>query len=656
MWARLLNNLAHSIYICIQFENMTPLIDRMIFFGNPQIMGGKISPNGQSISFIKPYNGMLNIWVKDKSEPFDAARVVTNDQSRPITSYFWTRDSKYIIYVQDKGGDENYHVYALDPYDDSGEFPLCRDLTDYGSIRAMILALPKNNHDEILVGLNDRDAAWHDLYRISISSGERTLLYQNQDNLSSYYFDNDYNLIMASRSTADAGIELLYRNSDKWNSIIASSGDEYISPLKFIRDDEYYVESNIGNEDLSFLGILNLRTGGLQKNESDPDNNVDFGGAIFSDRTNELIATVYNFKKAELYWKDQDYKEDYNFLKDKFDQAEISLLSSTTNEREWIVNANSDTDPGAAYYFNRDSKEVTFLYRPRPELPIEHLCPMRPIEYKGVDGLEIHGYITIPTSNAERLPGIIMPHGGPWVRDNWGYNSYAQFLANRGYVVLQVNYRGSTGYGKSFLNAGDKEWGMKMQDDLTKGVQYLIEHENCDRDKIGILGGSYGGYATLAGLTFTPEIYACGVSIVGPSNLFTLLESIPAYWETARAMFHKRMGDPSTEEGKKRLRAQSPFFHASKIQAPLLVGQGDNDPRVKTAESEQIVSAMKKHQLKVTYLNFPDEGHGFANPLNNMAFTVVMEQFLAKHLGGRCQEEVPEMLQEIIDRVTIEPL
>ena len=633
---------------------MVPLIDRLIFFGNPTIMGGQISPNGEFISFIKPLNGMLNIWVKKKDAPFESAKPVTNDQTRPITSYFWSRDSKYILYVQDKGGDENFHVYAVDPYDLDGDIPKSRDLTAYGAIRATILALPKNDHDKMLVSLNDRDQAWHDLYEISLSTGERRLIHLNESNLNSFYFNLNYELVMASRSTPDAGIELLSNREGQWQPIITSNGDEYITPLKFLSDGQYYVETNIGDDDLSFLGVLDMTSGAIEKIESDPEGRVDFGGAVFSDLTNELIATVYNFQKIEVYWKDKEFESDYVFLKDHFNQSEVSLNSGTTDEKEWIIGVNSDVDPGAAYYFNRKSKEIKFLYRPRPELPIEHLCQMHPISYEGVDGLTIHGYLTKPKEVDGPTPGIIMPHGGPWVRDNWGYNSYAQFLANRGYAVLQVNYRGSTGYGKDFLNAGDREWGMKMQDDLSKGVQFLIENGICIKDNIGILGGSYGGYATLAGLTFTPDLYACGVSIVGPSNLFTLLESIPPYWETARAMFHKRMGDPTTEDGEKRLRAQSPFFHAEQIKAPLLVGQGNNDPRVKTAESEQIVSAMKAHDLDVAYLNFPDEGHGFANPMNNMAFTVVMEAFLSKHLGGRNQEEVPEDLQQIIDKVTVE--
>jgi len=629
-----------------------PLIDREILFGNPEIMGAKISPDGTSISFIKPYEGMLNIWVKKVDESFEDALPITNDQKRPIMSYFWSRDSSYILYVQDKGGDENYHLYAVDPSSRAAGIPEARDLTPTAGIRAMIYALPKNNHDQIILGINDRDPAWHDLYSVDISSGAKTLITKNEHGFNAFYFDLNYNLSLASKSTADAGTELLLHKAGTWTSLITCSGDENISILKHKDDHHTYVNTNLGDHDLGYLGLMNLENGNIEVLESDPNNKVDFGGALFSDRTNQLIGTSYTFEKSLIYWKDEDFEADYNWLKKEFKDAEVHFMSGTDDERKWIIGVNSDVDPGATYFFDRDTKSVDFLYRPRPNLPTKFLNHMEPISYKSIDELSIHGYLTKP-SVEDQGAAIIMPHGGPWVRDNWGYHSYAQFLSNRGYLVLQVNYRGSTGYGKSFLNGGDLEWGRRMQDDLTYGVKFLVDEVGCDPKRIGILGGSYGGYATLAGLTFTPDVYACGVSIVGPSNLFTLLESIPAYWESARAMFHKRMGDPQTEEGKALMKERSPFFHADKIKAPLLVGQGDNDPRVKTAESDQIVEAMQSHDLPVEYLNFPDEGHGFANPQNSMAFLAVVEKFLAKHLGGRYQEEIPEHHQTIIDRVTV---
>ncbi|MFT6808503.1 MAG: dipeptidyl aminopeptidase/acylaminoacyl peptidase [Saprospiraceae bacterium] len=637
-------------------KESTPIIDREVFFGNPTIMGAQISPDGKMISFIKPYNGMLNIWVKEAASSFDKAQPITEDQSRPITSYFWSRDSQYILYVQDKGGDENFHVYAVNPHDiEDGSIPKARNISNYEGVRAIIYKRPKSNPDQLIVGLNDRDSAWHDLYAINISSGERTLLFENTIQAGGYFFDLKDQLILITRSTSDAGTEFLIKEEEEWVSIYSGTGEESCYPICPLADGSVYIESNVGDHDLSFLGVLDINNGQVEVLEKDPENKVDFGAAVFSDLSRKLIATVYVGEKSKIYWKDEQFENDHQFLKDELSDAQISWVSGTKDERKWIISANSDIDPGATYFFDRDSRKLEFLYRPRPELPIEHLCTMSPVSYLSKDGLEIPAYLTLPNSDISIQSAIVMPHGGPWVRDTWGYDSYAQFLANRGYAVLQPNFRGSTGYGKDFLNKGELEWGRKMQDDLTTGADFLIKEGYCTSDKVGILGGSYGGYAVLAGLAFTPDIYACGISIVGPSNLFTLLESIPPYWESARAMFHRRMGNPETPEGNAHMKAVSPYFHADKIIAPLLVGQGDNDPRVKTAESNQIVQAMYSHGLEVEYLNFPDEGHGFANPANSMAFIAVVERFLSKHLGGRYQEDIASIHQEIINRVSINP-
>ena len=657
----------------------TPLIDRSIFFGNPVIAGAQLSPDGQFISVIKPYNGVLNIWVKERDAPFDTAVPITDDHTRPITSYFWSRDSQYVLYVQDKGGNENFHVYAVKPKEAvSGTIPEARNITDYGDVRAYIMRLPKKKPDIIFIGINDRDPAWHDLYEVSISTGERKLLLLNDIEYSNVYFTSKDKPLICSRSTPSSGTQLLretFRKAKKckknkkgkkskkgiktkqkvWAVIAECTGLEELAIVKIIDKKTAYIETNKGKKDLSFLGKINLKTGKIKKIESDPLKRVDLGGAIFSGRTDKLIATSYVGDKQRIYWKDKKFKADYSFLNKHFGGSEVSFTSGTTDEKQWIISVSSDRDPGSTHYFNRKTREIRFLYRSRPNLPIDDLSSMDAIEYPSTDGRMIQAYLTVPDDVEIPCAAIVMPHGGPWVRDMWSYHSYVQFLANRGYAVLQPNYRGSIGFGKDHLNAGNKEWGMKMQDDLTSGAQFLIDQGIADPKRIGILGGSYGGYATLAGLTFTPNAYAVGVSIVGPSNLFTLLESIPAYWESARGLFHLRMGDPSTPEGAKLLRAQSPYFHADKIAAPLLVAQGDNDPRVKTAESNQIVHACVMHSVKVEYLNFLDEGHGFANPQNSMAFVAVMERFLAEHLGGRFQKEIPEDLQAIIAQATVDP-
>ncbi len=637
-------------------EYTTPLIDREILFGNPEISGAQISPDGKYISFIKPLDGMKNVWVKTIDGVFENAVPVTNDQSRPVTSYFWSRDSRYILYVQDKGGDENFHLYAIAPKEAfENKIPVARDLSDYGAIRALIYSLPRVNPEVIYVGINDRDKAWHDCYEINIETGERKLLYKNDEKLSGFNFDLEGKLRLASRSTPDGGSEILAVKKEGLQALLSASLEESLSPIKFRKDGQVYMLSNVGEPDLTGLYLYDLEHKKMTLVESDPDQQVDIANVSFSEVTQELIATIYVGDKKRIYWRDKKHQAAYELLKNEFPGAEISVTSMTKDESKFIFYVNNDTDPGTAYLFYRENKRIEYLYTPRPTLPTNYLAPMEPVRYKSIDGLEIPAYLTLPkTKSPSKLPAVLFIHGGPWARDYWGYNSFAQFLANRGYATLQINFRGSTGYGKKFLNAAINEWGEKMQDDLTAGANYLIEKGIADPDKIAIAGGSYGGYATLAGLTFTPEVYAAGVSIVGPSNLFTLLETIPPYWESARVMFHKRMGDPNTEEGKAQLRRQSPFFHAQNIKAPLMVAQGDNDPRVKTSESDQIVIAMRDLGLPVKYLNFPDEGHGFANPENNLAFLAAMEKFLATHLGGRYQENLSDNHRTILDKVTVD--
>jgi len=635
--------------------NLPPLIDRAILFGNPKISGAQLSPNGKFITFIKPLNGMMNIWIKPIDGAFENAFPLTQDQNRPIRSYFWSRDGQYVLYVQDKGGDENFRVYSIDPTTATKDnVPNAVDLTPYDDIRAFIVSLPKKQMNKIFVGINDRDKAWHDFYSIDIGTGERTLILENSESLNGVSFDLDGQLRLASRSLSDGGNEILKKTENGFSKILESNLEESLNPIRFHKDGRVYMLSNVGEPDLSGLYLYNLDTDEMELVESDPENEVDLEDVRFS-QADDLVATIYTGDKKRIYWKSESEKTDYDYLQTQFPKSEITLTSATKDERQWLFYVDDDKDPGMAFYYNRDSKRIEFLYSPRPDLPSEHLVDMHPVRYNSLDGLSIPAYLTLPkTAQRTNLPAVLFIHGGPWARDHWGYSSYAQFLANRGYVVLQPNFRGSTGYGKKFLNAAINEWGQKMQDDLTAGAEYLIKEGYADPKKIAIMGGSYGGYATLAGLTFTPDVYAAGVSIVGPSNLFTLLETIPPYWESARVMFHKRMGNPTTEEGQKQLKRQSPFFHAQNIKAPLLVAQGANDPRVKKSESDQIVIAMRDLKLPVEYLNFPDEGHGFANPKNNMAFITVMEKFLAKHLGGRFQDNKPEEIEAIIKKVTVD--
>ena len=646
--------------ITVLGQERVPLVDRDLFFGDPEIGGAQISPDGKFIAFVKPFQGTRNIWVKGVTEPFTAAKLITNDTKRPIPAFFWSRDGKFILFVQDQGGNENFNVFAVNPAEAKGggpEVPAARNLTEAKSVRAMIYALPKGNPDLLYVGMNDRDQAWHDLYQVKISTGERKLLRQNSERLTGWVFDQKDQLRLATRAADNGDTEVLRVDADGFKKVYSCSVFENCGPVQFHKDNQrvYMVSDRGAAVERIGLILFNPATGAEEMVECDPLKRVDIATASFSDKTGELIATIYQDERTRIYWKNKEWQADYEFLEKQFPGREIGIGSMTTDENLLIASVSSDTEPGESYLFDRKTRKLTLQYRIREKLPREHLAKMEAVSYPSSDGLEIPAFLTLPKGiPAKGLPVIIFPHGGPWARDGWGYDSYAQFLANRGYAVLQPNFRGSTGYGKKFLNAGNLEWGQKMQDDLTWGAKYLTGRGIADPKRIGIMGGSYGGYATLAGLAFTPDVYACGVSIVGPSNLLTLLDSIPPYWEAARKVFHERMGDPNTSEGKARLERQSPLNSAAKIKSPLLVIQGANDPRVKQAESDQIVVALRDRGFPVEYLVAPDEGHGFARPINNMASFALTEKFLARHLGGRFQEEMKPEQAARLKEITID--
>jgi dipeptidyl aminopeptidase/acylaminoacyl peptidase len=638
-----------------------PLIDREILFGDPEISGAQISPDGAFIAFIKPFKGTRNIWVKKTAEPFDKAKPITADTKRPIPSYFWSRDGKFILFVQDKAGDENYNVYAVNPAEapaSGQEVPTARNLTDVKGIRAFIYSVPRTEPDAIYVGINDRDAAWHDLYKVKISTGERTLVRKNTERITAYYFDLKDQLRLATRSAENGDTEVLRVDADKFTKVYSCNVFETCGPIRYHKDGErVYFQTNKGSGvDLVSLELFNPATGKEELVETDPMKRVDLANAMFSEVSDELIATTYDDERERIYFKDKSFEADYQNLQKQLPGKELNFVSSTKDEKLWIVAANADTDPGSTYLYDRTSKKLTLQYQIREKLNRSYLAPMKPVKYPSSDGLEIPAYLTLPKGvEAKNLPAVIFPHGGPWYRDSWGYNAFAQFLANRGYAVLQPNFRGSTGYGKKFIDAGNKQWGDKMQDDLTWGAKYLVSQGIADPKKIGIMGGSYGGYATLAGVAFTPDVYAAGVSIVGPSSLLTLLESIPPYWEQGRKLFHERMGDPNTPEGKAQLLRQSPLTAAAKIKTPLLVIQGANDPRVNKRESDQIVIALRDRGFPVEYMVAPDEGHGFARPVNNMAMFASAEKFLAKYLGGRYQESMTPEVSQRLNEITVDP-
>ena len=633
-------------------DELPPLIDREVFFGDPKIAGAQISPDGEYISFLKPYKGVRNIYVKKRGEPFGEAVPVTADD-RPVSGYFWSQDSRYILYVQDKGGNENFHVYAVDPKADPKEetgVPPAKDLTPMEGIRAQIYSVPENTPNKILVGLNERDASYHDVYEINISSGDRELIFKNTQQLSGYTFDRKGKLRLASRQTEDGGTEILRYAQDTFKRIYKCGFEENIYTYRFHKNNEkvYFVTNKGEDVDLTRLTLMDPQTGETELVEKDPEGEVDFGGAFFDDQTEKLQATIYRGDRQRIYPKTDKMERMLSFLRDELPDGELSFRSTSEDMRYIVVSVTRDVDPGSVYLYDTQAQKVKLLYNSRPELNSEHLAPMKAVRYSARDGMEIPAYLTLPKGlEHKNLPAIMLIHGGPWARDAWGYNAYAQFLANRGYAVLQPNFRGSTGYGKAFLNAGNKEWGRgKMQHDISDGVQYLIEQGYADPDRIGIFGGSYGGYATLAGLTFTPELYDAGVSYVGPSNLLTLLNSLPPYWEPIKKMFYKRVGDPNTKEGRKALREDSPLFYADNIDDPLLVIQGANDPRVKKQESDQIVVAARENNVDVKYLVAENEGHGFRQENNRLVVAAAMEEFFARHLGGRYQESVSDTIHE----------
>ncbi len=637
-----------------------PMIPRELFFDNPEVSGSQLSPDGKMISFLKAYNGIMNIWVKKIDEPFEKARPLTASKE-PMGGYFWTHDGKFILFVEAKGGNENYNIYAVNPNDKAGAdgVPASRNITPNDKVTAQIYNVSKKNPDVLWVGLNDRDEKWHDLYKLEISTGKLTKLEQNNDRLGGWQFDWDENIRLATRSNENGSTDILRRNADgTYTKIYGCALMESCGPIAFNKDNsKIYVETNAGSDvNFSKLVLLDPKTMAVTDVEKDPLNKVDFGNVQFSDKTHDMILTSYTDAKTRLYFKDKAFEADYKYLQGKFPGMEIAFKNSDNDENKFLISPYSDTKMPEVYLFDRKTKKLTFQYNPRPKLKAyeEFFGTMDPVVYKSSDGLEIPGYLSLPKGVAAKgLPLIVFPHGGPWSRDGWGFNTFAQWLTNRGYAVLQMNFRGSTGYGKKFINAGNKQWGQLMQDDITWGVKDLVAKGIVDAKRVGIMGGSYGGYATLAGLAFTPEVYAAGVDIVGPSNLLTLLNSIPAYWEAGRKEFTERMGDPATPAGKALLEKQSPLFAAANIKAPLMIIQGANDPRVKKAESDQIAVALRDLNRPVTYLCAPDEGHGYHKPVNNLAAMGAAEVFLGKALGARYQDEMTAESRQKLADITV---
>ena len=644
-------------------KGLPPLIDRQLLFGDPDIINPQLSPDGRFVAFLRPNQGTRNIWVKRIDQPFDQAKPITAETTRPIAGYFWSRDGKFVLFVRDQGGDENFNVYAVNPADapaGGSEVPAARNLTNVPKVRAVIYSVPRSDPDVIYVGLNDRDPAWHDLYRLHISSGQRELVRQNTDRFTAAFFDWKDQLRLVTRSAENGDTEILRVDSEGGaTKIYSCSVLEVCQPSSFHKDGKrVYLVTNKGDAtNLAGLSLLDVETGTTELVESDPLKRVDLAGTRFSEVRQELVVTGYLDDRPRLYWRNAELEADYKLLKSKLGDSDVTSTSETADERLSLVVARSDVEPGAFYLFDRQTKALTPQFRIMEPLPRASLAQRKPIRYKSSDGLEIPAYLTLPKGVAAKsLALIVVPHGGPWARDGWGFDAFAQFFANRGFAVLQPNFRGSTGYGKRFLNAGNLQWGDKMQDDITWGVKHLVAQGVADPKRVAIMGASYGGYATLAGVAFTPDLYAAAVSYVGPSNLLTLLNSIPAYWEAGRKQFYMRMGDPNTPAGKAQLMRQSPLNSANRIKTPLMVIQGANDPRVNKAESDQIVVALRDKGFPVEYYVAPDEGHGFQKPVNNMAAFAATERFLAKRIPGlRYQEDMTPEVTTRLAQLTVDP-
>jgi dipeptidyl aminopeptidase/acylaminoacyl peptidase len=614
----------------------TPLIPRKAFFGNPDKIQPRLSPDGAHLAFLAPADGVLNVWVGPADDP-DAARPVTHDTKRGIQAYGWAYTNRHILYIQDRDGDENWRIYSVELSNDR-----VQELTPVAGVQARIYKISHRLPSEILIGLNNRDARLHDVYRLNIETGERTLIVENTENFADFLSDDMYNVRFAMRSTADGGMEMLQAVNGRWELFTKISQEDSLTtePVGFDKSGKILYMFDSRGRDTAALVALDLESGSQQVLFETPK--ADVSDVLIHPTERTVQAAAFTYERKHWHVLDAALADDFEYLQTVAD-GDIEIVSRTLDDRRWVVAYEVDNGPLRYYLYDRSQKRARFLFTNRRALEGVPLAKTHPVFISARDGLTLVSYVTLPVwadpdgdgRPSQPLPMVLLVHGGPWWRDRWGYEPLRQWLANRGYAVLNVNFRGSTGFGKKFTNAGDREWGGKMHDDLVDAVQWAIAEQIADPKRIAIMGGSYGGYATLVGLTFTPELFACGVDICGPSNLVTLLNSIPPYWAPMIELFTTRVGDHRTEEGRQFLLSRSPLTYVERICRPLLIGQGANDPRVKQSESDQIVQTMQAKKIPVTYVLFPDEGHGFVRPENRLAFFAVAELFLAQHLRGR---------------------
>jgi dipeptidyl aminopeptidase/acylaminoacyl peptidase len=619
------------------------LIPREVLFGNPERAAPRISPDGTQLSFLAPVRGVLNVWVGPVDD-LDAAVPVTNDTHRGILDAFWSEGGDRILCLQDRDGDENWQLYAVDPATRQ-----TKALTPLEDVQAWPMKTSRTQPHAMLVGLNDRDARYHDVYRIDILTGERTLVLRNDEGFAGFVADDDLDIRVAIKTLPDGGTEYLLRETKskrpKWRSLMVLSQEDALASGIYGIDHAgrvLYMGDSRGRETAALVAY-DLRTKSSRVLAQDPM--VDASDWITDPETGRPLAVAFTHLRSRWEAIDEAVTADLEALRSQLHGDDFTVVSQTHDGSQWVVQQIDDDGPRRFLRYDRTTRRAAPLLVDRPALEGRPLVEMHPLVITSRDGLPLVSYLSLPRGSdpdgdgrpQAPVPMVLYVHGGPWTRDAWGYDPYHQWLANRGYAVLSVNYRGSTGFTKSFVNAGDFEWAGKMHDDLVDAVAWAVEEGVARPDEVAIMGGSYGGYATLVGLTFTPELFACGVDVVGPSNLVTLLQTVPPYWESAKALFATRVGDIESEEGRALLLERSPLTRVSAIIKPLLIGQGANDPRVKQAESDQIVDAMTERGIPVTYVLYPDEGHGFVRPENRISFNAVTEAFLSTCLGGAFQ-------------------
>jgi len=617
------------------------LIPREVLFGNPVKASPKISPDGRKLAYLAPDNGVMNVWVRPFGLPATIAdqdrfggsddRVVTASAKRPITQYFWQGDSQHLLFIQDMDGDENYHVYQVDI-----ATAVVRDLTAFENVHAMPIAIDPLCPDQILVGVNARDPRLHDVYRIDLKTGESTLDTENPGDVQGWTADHQLNVRVAQVTRKDGSTEIRVRKDghSPWRVAMAWGVEESFGGVVGFTDDNGSIRV-LSSVDANAARLIELEqeTGRVDVISEDP--RYDVSSVLVHPRTHQLQAVQYSRERKEWSVLDPALQLDFSVIAGNRD-GDFDILSRDLDDATWIIGYVVDDGPTYFDAYDRASGELTPLFSNRPALTEYVLAKTMPIAFTARDGMSIHGYLTLPVGLApHNLPMILLVLGGPWARDSWGFSPHVQWLANRCYAVLQINFRGSTGYGKAYLNAGNREWAGKMHTDLLDGKRWAIREGYADPERVGIMGGSYGGYAALVGVAHTPDEFVCGVDLFGPSDISTLFSSIPPYWEPIKGMFLKRVGDPTTEEAF--VRSCSPLYLADQIKVPLLIAQGANDARVKQAESDQIVAAVRGNNHSVDYIVFPDEGHGFARPENSLKFTAAAEGFLARHLGGQAE-------------------